>query len=324
MNDGIVFRPALPADAYALAELSILAGDGMYEFLLEEMAPREMLAGLMARNIKQDAGGFSWRHCFVADDKGVVGMINAFPAAWLREEERNILPQDRVQILDPIDQAQDWESFLINSVAVRPQHQRQGIGSRLMEMALDGKTGGFARVSCECVGRQCCRPCPFREPGFAVRTRVEVPPHPALTHVGGQLVDGAADRHCLIRDCGTDCFTSSETNYRHGRGIACFSMADKLLRMTFLRHGIWGSFQIALLSFGVLASGGGYPSQAQVSAAPSNVTPGARAAQWTRSRQPAGGGTLAAGAGYQWKSLSLRRPGEALASGPPAVGRQSG
>jgi hypothetical protein len=103
MAAGIVFRAAAPADAYALAELSIMAGDGIYEFLLEEMAPREMLAGLMARSMKQDAGGFSWRHCFVADDKGVVGMINAFPAAWLREEERDILPQDRVQILDPID-----------------------------------------------------------------------------------------------------------------------------------------------------------------------------------------------------------------------------
>ena len=89
--------PRLPADAYALAELSIMAGDGLYEFLLEEMAPKEMLAGLMARSMKQDAGGFNWRHCFVADDKGVVGMINAFPAAWLREEERDILPQDRVR-----------------------------------------------------------------------------------------------------------------------------------------------------------------------------------------------------------------------------------
>jgi len=54
MTSGIVFRPALPADAYALAELSVMAGDGMYEFLLEELAPREMLAGLIARTIKRD------------------------------------------------------------------------------------------------------------------------------------------------------------------------------------------------------------------------------------------------------------------------------
>jgi hypothetical protein len=50
-------------------------------------------------------------------------------------------------------------------------------------------------------------------------------------------------------------------------------MAGKLLRMTLLRHGTRGSFQIALLTFGVLASTGGYPSQAQISTAPSNSAP---------------------------------------------------
>ncbi len=53
----MIVRAALPSDAYALAELSIMAGDGMYEFLLDEMAPRDMLAGLMARGMKQDTGG---------------------------------------------------------------------------------------------------------------------------------------------------------------------------------------------------------------------------------------------------------------------------
>jgi ribosomal protein S18 acetylase RimI-like enzyme len=199
MSAGIVFRAAVPADAYALAELAILGGDGMYEFLLEEMAPMEMLAGLMARSMKQDAGGFSWRHCFVADDKGVVGMINAFPAAWLREEERDILPQDRVRILDPIDQVQDWESFLVNGVAVRPQHRRQGVGTRLMEWAIEqAKASGFARLSANVWADNVAARALFESQGFAVRTRVEVPPHPAcparpgepwgFAHVGGSLL----------------------------------------------------------------------------------------------------------------------------------------
>jgi ribosomal protein S18 acetylase RimI-like enzyme len=189
MTTGIVFRAALPADAYALAELSILAGDGMYEFLLEEMAPREMLAGLIARSMKQDAGGFSFRHCFVADDKGVVGMINAFPAAWLLEEERDILPQDRVQILDPIDQAQDWESFLVNSVAVRPAHRRQGIGTRLMEMAIEqARAGVFARLTANVWADNVAARALFESQSFSVETQVEVPPHPALAHFGGSLL----------------------------------------------------------------------------------------------------------------------------------------
>jgi ribosomal protein S18 acetylase RimI-like enzyme len=189
MTAGIIFRPASPADAYALAELSILAGDGMYEFLLEELAPREMLAGLIARTMKRDTGGFSWRHCFVADDKGVVGMLNAFPAAWLREEERDILPQDRVQILDPIDQAQDWESFLVNSVAVRPQHRRQGIGTRLLEMAIEqARAGGFARLTANVWADNFAACAVFEKGGFGVQTRVEVQPHPGLAHIGGSLL----------------------------------------------------------------------------------------------------------------------------------------
>jgi ribosomal protein S18 acetylase RimI-like enzyme len=189
MTAGIVFRAAAPADAYALAELSIMAGDGMYEFLLEEMAPREMLAGLIARSMKQDAGGFSWRHCFVADDKGVVGMINAFPAAWLREEERDILPQDRVQILDPIDQAQDWDSYLVNSIAVRPQHRRQGIGKGLMKMAIEqARAGAFARLTANVWADNVAARGLFETEGFAVQTRVEVPPHPGLAHTGGSLL----------------------------------------------------------------------------------------------------------------------------------------
>jgi ribosomal protein S18 acetylase RimI-like enzyme len=185
----MIYRPATPADAYALAELSIMGGDGMYEFLLDELAPREMLAGLMARTMKQDSGGYCWRYCFVAEEQGVVGMINAYPAAWLREEERDALPSDRVQVLDPIDQAQDWESFLINSVAVRPQHRRKGAGFRLVVWAIEqAKAGGFPRVSANVWQDNEAAAGLFTKAGFDLSNRVEVPLHPKLMHVGGSLL----------------------------------------------------------------------------------------------------------------------------------------
>jgi GNAT superfamily N-acetyltransferase len=189
MPSGIVFRAALPADAYALAELSIMAGDGMYEFLLEEMAPKEMLAGLMARSMKQDTGGFCWRHCFLAEDKGVVGMINAFPAAWLRDEEQELLPQDRVQILKPIDDSQDWDSFLVNGLAVRASCRRQGVGTRLLEWAIEqAKAGGFARLSANVWADNVAARGLFESSGFALQNRIEVPEHAGLSHVGGSLL----------------------------------------------------------------------------------------------------------------------------------------
>ncbi len=189
---GIAFRAAVPADAYALAELSIMAGDGMYEFLLEEMVPKEMLAGLVARSMKQDTGGSCWRHCFVADDKGVLGMINAFPAAWLRDQERDILPQDRVQILDPIDQAQDWESYLVNSVAVRREQRRQGIAGRLVRWAIEQATvAGFARLSVNVWADNVAAAALFEKEGFYGADPDRSPATPAAESRRRQLADGA-------------------------------------------------------------------------------------------------------------------------------------
>jgi GNAT superfamily N-acetyltransferase len=186
----MLFRAALPGDSYALAELAIIAGDGMYEFLLQEMAPKEMLAGLMSRSIKQGTGGLSWRNCFEAVDQGVViGMINAFPAVWLREEEQDILPQDRVHVLQPIDQAQDWESFLVNGVAVHASHRRQGAGKRLIEWSVEqAKARGFARITSNVWEDNVAARSLFGEQGFQVQTRTEVAGHPELSHTGGSLL----------------------------------------------------------------------------------------------------------------------------------------
>jgi predicted GNAT family acetyltransferase len=194
-GEEMLFRAALPGDAYALAELAITAGDGMYEFLLQEMAPKEMLAGLMARSIKHGTGGLSWRNCFVAVDQGVVvgqgviGMINAFPAVWLRDEEQDILPQDRVKVLEPVDQAQDWESFLVNGVAVHASHRRQGIGQRLVEWSVEqAKARGFARITGNVWEDNVAARRLFEQQKFRVQTRIDVAGHPELSHTGSSLL----------------------------------------------------------------------------------------------------------------------------------------
>jgi ribosomal protein S18 acetylase RimI-like enzyme len=191
----MLFRAALPGDSFALAELAITAGDGMYEFLLQEMAPKEMLAGLMSRSIKHGAGGLSWRNCFVAVDQdvvvgqGVIGMINAFPAEWLREEEQDLLPQDRVQVLAPIDQAQDWESFLVNGVAVLASHRRQGIGKRLIDWSVEqARARGFSRITSTVWEDNVAARSLFERQKFRVQTRIEVAGHPELSHTGSSLL----------------------------------------------------------------------------------------------------------------------------------------
>jgi GNAT superfamily N-acetyltransferase len=209
MATEISFRAAQPADAYALAELSIAAGDGMYEFLLGEMAPAAMLAGLISRTMKSETGGFSFRHCFVAVDQGVIaGMVNAFPAQWLQEQDQEVLPADRVQVLAAIDQAQDWQSFLVNGIAVRRPYRRQGIGKQLLRHAIEnGKAQGFPRLTANVWAANPAGRGLFASQGFQESRAIEVAPHPALAHKDGCLL--------LSLDLTYDRGTAAD-----GRGIA--------------------------------------------------------------------------------------------------------
>jgi ribosomal protein S18 acetylase RimI-like enzyme len=116
-------------------------------------------------------------------------MINAFPAAWLREEEQDILPQDRVQGLEPIDQAQDWESFLVNGLAVHASHRRQGAGKRLIEWSLEqARAREFVRITSNVWEDNLAARSLFEKLGFRVETRIDVAGHPELSHTGGSLL----------------------------------------------------------------------------------------------------------------------------------------
>jgi GNAT superfamily N-acetyltransferase len=189
-SNDFIFRAATSADAYALAELAILGGDGMYEFLLEDMAPKEMLAGLMARSIRQDEGVYSWRNCYVAVDHGtLIGMIHALPAALLREEKLDSLPPERIQALEPIDEAQDWESFVVNSVAVRGPFRRQNVGAQLLGWAVgQARAAGFPRVTANVWQDNLAARSLFQKLGFQISRHVDVPQSAGFPHGGGSLL----------------------------------------------------------------------------------------------------------------------------------------
>jgi GNAT superfamily N-acetyltransferase len=188
--ENVIFRPAVPSDAYPIAELAILAGDGIYEFLLEEMVPREMLAGMVARAVKRVNGGLTWGRCFVAEwEKQVIGMVNAYPAVWLKDEQEDLLPKDRVELLSPIDQGQDWESYLLNSIAVRVDHRRKGIAAELVEWSRqEAKAAGCSRLSLNVWADNLPARAFFEKMGFETARVFEIPPDPRLGHHAGSLL----------------------------------------------------------------------------------------------------------------------------------------
>ena len=67
----MLFRAALPGDAYVPGRAGHHGRRRKMNFYCRKWRPEEMLAGLMARSIKQGTGGLSWRNCFVAVDRAL-------------------------------------------------------------------------------------------------------------------------------------------------------------------------------------------------------------------------------------------------------------
>ena len=100
-----------------------------------------------------------------------------------------MLPPDRVAVLDPIDQVQQWQSYLISGIAVRHEQRRQGIACRLLECAMRrAEAEGFCRASLNVWADNGAARALFERQGFVVEKLVEVPEHPALGHAGGSLL----------------------------------------------------------------------------------------------------------------------------------------
>jgi ribosomal protein S18 acetylase RimI-like enzyme len=94
-----------------------------------------------------------------------------------------------VQVLEPIDQAQDWESFLVNGIAARAPYRRRGLGKQLIEWALEqAKATGFARLTANVWEDNLPARALFEGAGFRIQARIEVPEHPELHHIGASLL----------------------------------------------------------------------------------------------------------------------------------------
>lgn len=186
----ITIRPAEADDAPELARLIDLAGGGVYEFLLDGLAPgmtaREMLApGLAGRT-----GSLSHRQSGIAElDGRVVGVAHGYPVDWIRTEDYSGLPPDRVEHLASFTATHDWGSYFLSALAVDPAFRRRGIAGRLLAGFYErARAGGFDRVTLHVWADNDPAQRLYAGEGFAEAGRAAIPWHPRLPHQGGSIL----------------------------------------------------------------------------------------------------------------------------------------
>lgn len=191
MDDtGLLIRPAEPDDAPSLARLIVMAGGGVYEFLLHGLAPGMAIEDMLVPGLAGRTGSFSHRHVTVAEVAGhIVGLAHAYPVDWMKMQDFAGLPPDRIEHMADFHVTQDWGSYFLSALAVEPTHRRRGIARRLLARVYDrAREGGFDRLSMHVWADNGAARALYAAEGFTERGRARVDRHERLPHDGGSVL----------------------------------------------------------------------------------------------------------------------------------------
>jgi len=126
-------RKATEKDCKCIAELSLIAGDGIPAYFWEKgRVNGQQVLDVGIQNLKSQTANFSYRNVHVAEVDGrVAGMILAYR---LPDEEDAVKIEEYPEFIRPMIELEQCVpgSFYINMIATYPKYRNMSIGTRLM------------------------------------------------------------------------------------------------------------------------------------------------------------------------------------------------
>lgn len=133
------FRWAQKEDCYRIAELFSMSSGGVADYVWSTLGiPDLTLLEIGEQRYAREGTEFSYQNCVVAEiDGDVVGMLVSFPIeeAETAQAEPEAPASSEPDVLAPYRELEVPGSYYICGVALLPQYQSQGLGSRLCEIA---------------------------------------------------------------------------------------------------------------------------------------------------------------------------------------------
>jgi GNAT superfamily N-acetyltransferase len=189
---GVQYRPALLNDSLEIARFICMAGEGLYEFLFDDVVPFVTAAEFLAAGVASADQPISHRNCFVAIDGvsgDILGAANAFPADLLKPGTYPFVPEARQSHIAPMLRLQDWGSMFLNALAVEADCRGLGIGSHLLDWAKRRtRAQGFARLSLHVWADNGAARRLYAGHGFVERGIAHLASDPRLADRGGSVL----------------------------------------------------------------------------------------------------------------------------------------
>jgi ribosomal protein S18 acetylase RimI-like enzyme len=146
----VELRAATVEDIPDLAQLAVMAGDGLLDAMYQGAVPSLPTSKILERRLNRIGTTKSYENCWVAEYRSqVVGCLNAYP---MDDEALDppdpLLLADRRYLVEPSNCLDARGTFHLNTVAVLPDYRSRGIGTKLLSLARSrAKDIGLSRMS---------------------------------------------------------------------------------------------------------------------------------------------------------------------------------
>ena len=179
-------RPATKTDCRAIAELALMAGEGIPAYFWEQsrLATQD-IAEVGAQNAASETENFSYRNVQVAVIEGrIAGMLLAYR---LPESQQACNLDDYPDFIRPLIELEQCVpgSFYINMLATYPRYRGRAVGTRLMDRAETlAASAGCNLLSVEVFEQNAGALRLYQRLGYTVVERRPVVPHACHPYEG--------------------------------------------------------------------------------------------------------------------------------------------
>ena len=183
------FRPATKADCRRIAELFVVASDGVSEVVWRDLAgehPGLTPVEIGAIHYAREDTDFSYRSVVIAERDGeVIGILASYAVPLDANAEP--APNPPVDVLDPY-KLEAPGSWYVCAMAVEPPYRGTGIGTRFLGIAADqARSRGVDTLSLLVFQQNVDAMRLYTRHGYREVDRRPVVPHP-LIHYTGDIV----------------------------------------------------------------------------------------------------------------------------------------
>ncbi len=185
-------RPATPSDAPEIVTLTSLASGGLIDFLFQDLNIDATRDEVLKTGVLDEVGELSYRNTDVAVARDrVVGIATSYPAARHRmtADIQQLFTAERLRVLQDFYQSRVEGSWYLDTLAVKPEFQRQGIGTQLILATQEkAKLRGFKQLSLITFADNINAITLYQRLGFEPVKSIKLGAHPQLPHTQGCIL----------------------------------------------------------------------------------------------------------------------------------------